>query len=898
MKKIGYLIVILLSLFSFSFSAYAVAYCPKTDWSHSLIYLIDNFEIIANGKIKVDGWAFIDHVDNYGGVNMKSYIIAYKGDWGKDDISDNNINDCDSATSNCITFPNKVVEIAENNTGVYKSGLNMYWTRCTDVGCRENSYKKVKNELLNGARDFDNNCPYNDDVGGSHCLYENVGFSNEIDLSTIYNKLGYESDIKFRIYVQVEYGGNRNELSEACSYKFSRDLAVNEGVVKGGEVDLNFTDSEDAGIEDGKVLKFKSNFDVSNEVHYNYISVGGFSNEVLYTAVSSTPKWGSDLTSNLGCQSTPNLKYYLDTSKFIKGISNNVVSGWSKYGKSVASKVYAIKQNVKQYGFCTPGNADADTVYIPVSWAVASGAVTIKYSPPNIEKGTPVCVCLGSNCDVNGENHDSCDLETPSDNKCSGDKKETCSDVAFKETSCSKHFKDSGRRDYYYVTAEELHKKIKNTEFFRTNSNYNGWEIIEVIPYGSYRHSNDKTTYLLPVQFYTKIKYTQNNGKLSFVKSIDNTNNKIDKIFVDDRSVEVAAGRPFNFSIDYNVNVSWNSDVPNVRYINRVEVKQLIMRDLNGNEQTINLSSTDTGKKLFIYYDFTDEDDMYYLKEGKYWTKYRESGIVVSNMYKEVAKTFKNSFVNDLGLDVYFPTSNTKDGDIKTNTYGGFSCNEVSSTANSKEVSCKYALRQAYQDRDGYIVYGNSSDEDGNFNDKYTSMSNIGSLYYARSDLKSGTDLSFEIRSDNLSLIDGVNYSYNAICHVNVYNELFGDSAVVNYRPIDLSNPFPKKGANCEGIASNWKEYCEKYGDNFSRITNQLNNLNRISYQTKKIRSLPNNVDYGHYNVLSVPEFGGENDKSGISSFIRDDNVFNIVNGKHCGIGSYNPSCDSEQWNS
>ena len=43
---------------------------------NDIIYDVDTFNIDENNKMKITGWSFIDHADNWGGKNLETYIIC------------------------------------------------------------------------------------------------------------------------------------------------------------------------------------------------------------------------------------------------------------------------------------------------------------------------------------------------------------------------------------------------------------------------------------------------------------------------------------------------------------------------------------------------------------------------------------------------------------------------------------------------------------------------------------------------------------------------------------------------------------------------------------------------------------------------------------------------------
>ncbi len=858
MRKVIYLFVL---FFAFPFSVLAI--------DNDLIYLIDDFQISSDGKMEVDGWAFIDHVDNYGGGNMNSYIIAYTGDWVGDD---NVMSQCFGQSKQCFAFRNTPVSVT-NDKHTYKSGIGMYFARCTNSACRDNTYNVVRNGLIvDKSRVFSATCTESEyDISGSHCLYENVGFHNEISLEKVFDSLKEnvfnKATVKFRIFVQVSYGDTLNNGGGHEVFNRSVDMSVHQGscVSNGKRCNPNQAfHLSDVSIEGENSLRI-----------YRQVTITGFSDKIYYTAIDSTPKIDSNLSSNDDCGfSDAPKEYYLDTSIFSGGISTNLATGWTK---GVYIKAYAIKMSS-----CGPGNSS--TRYIPVSWARPGGAIVIE---DNVKDYTTSgkknsCACVGNKCDVSGDNPKSCQVvSVPSGVGCSGASNNVCPKngevVTFDTGACEKHISKSDRRDYYRIEVNKLHSIIENTKDFK--SNYNGWSIVQVVPYGSYKKSDNH--YLLPITFYSKVSFMQH-GTLQFVKSGDYGTT------FGNNAITVATGRPFNFSINYALSANWNFYKPNVMYRNRFEIKALRLRNTNGQEKVIDFSTNGSSQKLYVYYDLDDNEMIYYINSESKWTALRSVG----QMYQEVGKSYEEKFGSKLDLSVFFPDSNDKGKNInKVMNYGSFSCSEGETGSHEKKMSCNYTIPQAYQDNLKHnVYYGNGSQ-----NSNYTEMTSKGSLYYTPLYLDTGTDFKIHIYSDNLSAIDGIVYKYDATCRAKVVNEIKD----FIYRPIDLENPFPKS-SGCEGLPSNWKEYCK--GNGLSRVTNQFGYIGQdshISYMTNHLKTLSKYESeinhYGYYYELNEAEFSHVNEKSGVSNFVRNDNIFRRVNGYHCGIGTFSSDCDKVQ---
>lgn len=159
---------------------------------HNLIYFIHDLNI-NDGQLSISGYSFISHRDNVGGNNskqLKTYIVAYTGNWKSDY----------AITTKCNNSTNKkncyIKQVTRSGWSSSSSGvIDFYNSRCIEPGCTSTSRNTftIRNNFNNYIND--DSCTKNN---GSRCLYYNVGFNVKISLETL-NSHGLTENIKFRI---------------------------------------------------------------------------------------------------------------------------------------------------------------------------------------------------------------------------------------------------------------------------------------------------------------------------------------------------------------------------------------------------------------------------------------------------------------------------------------------------------------------------------------------------------------------------------------------------------------------------------------------------------------------------------------------------------------------------
>ena len=223
-NKIKYLCLFLLLVPNIVYAADEVNHIAVIEWFN-----------IRGSYVDVSGYAFLSHQDNYGydethGVgNLKTYIVAFSGEWTDDYINPDVCNE----RQYCYSIPTSV-----------DTTRSMWYARCTDATCTgltANLQKRGVADLNNlGSVNFINsnsclNSVY--DKVGTQCLYENIGFNASFDLLDVVvdfsgGKNFYNNDINFRIVsinTDIYYGRDVETSGNYKAYGVS-NFAVHDDV--------------------------------------------------------------------------------------------------------------------------------------------------------------------------------------------------------------------------------------------------------------------------------------------------------------------------------------------------------------------------------------------------------------------------------------------------------------------------------------------------------------------------------------------------------------------------------------------------------------------------------------------------------------------------------------------
>ena len=141
-------------------------------------------------------------------------------------------------------------------------------------------------------------------------------------------------------------------------------------------------------------------------------------------------------------------------------------------------------------------------------------------------------------------------------------------------------------------------------------------------------------------------------------------------------------------------------------------------------------------------------------------------------------------------------------------------------------------------------------------------------------------NFTFVVRVGNLSLFS---YSTQTIkCNVRVGTELSPEK-YLEYRSIDLKNPFPRSGGDSNKIPTNWRKWYE--GDNIARLENSYGYLDYL-VRTNKFPNV-----HGSYSLINNIK-----DEDGSSSYVTNE-YFDIIRasatGKnYCSKGNFSQDCN------
>ena len=83
-----------------------------------------------------------------------------------------------------------------------------------------------------------------------------------------------------------------------------------------------------------------------------------------------------------------------------------------------------------------------------------------------------------------------------------------------------------------------------------------------------------------------------------------------------------------------------------------------------------------------------------------------------------------------------------------------------------------------------------------------------GNKYYIPLKAKTGT-FPFEATVDDVSILTGLKWNLEVSCDISFTQKMFGEKKY-DYRPIDMSNPFPKSLGKIENMPSNWQLFMSK----------------------------------------------------------------------------------------
>ncbi len=642
MKKLVhyFMFIVLFSIFLPIRSVFATDPCDignSSDINYKISYDVTSFTI-ADDDVNFRGWAFLDHMDNYGGINMNTYIAAYTGDWNDNWNSD--ITKCNNS-KNCYALKTNV------------EARDLYFLRCTTDACSVSNRDKIISELENNSRNAraysDASCISNGNYSGSHCAYHNVGFSLTMKISNIEQKFGNDSTVKFRIITQARYGKNRKNINRGTKRSDSVDIGVfpnSNCTVFGASCDDN---------QKKYTTTYKSSSTINGitvqEKKKRTVTLDGLSKKVLFTAVRASGSTNSTYSQIRGTCFYPNSVYDLKSVESEKW--------WNNWKGNRDGKVKA--RLLKLYG-----KNDSDSGYAWSAWVRATGTLklTLKDESDNTCTGCTcadeaIVACVGSKCTI--------DSSTSCPNSTNVSKLETQNGTADHSTCSSVNnltVSSSEQAEQVYwlnIPRSEIDEKLVNQGVnYVTSANYaRGANITNKLVL-------DGTTYWFPIKLKALVKFTQTfNLNLNFVSS------------------KVDSGGSFPFSFDYSTSVSSSAypyDVSNgtSKYNTYQATYRFEVIDSSGVKSYKNIAiGLTSGDEIFR--------SLYWLAPSK--TTYS------ADLFNSIANSVSQKDLNnsERNAKVTFPDTNKPS--VSKEDAGDFTC--------SSSSECSYILRQAYVSKDG-----------------------------------------------------------------------------------------------------------------------------------------------------------------------------------------------------
>lgn len=726
MKKLVhyFMFIVLFSIFLPIRSVFA----DNTDYKIS--YDITNFSVGSDGDtIHFEGWSFLSHMDNYGGINMDTYIAAYTGRWQSKWHNQRVCND----SRRCYSLK------TDSSDG------DLYFIRCTDTACSDSFRAGIVDDLENSKKTF----AFSECMGGkyttkspritrsgSHCAYHRVGFKKDMKISKILKYLNNtENDIHFRIITIAKGGKTRND--------------INKGSVKVDDTDIGVIANSCSSIFNQTCTKNKENYKTTyyqnstvgniqiREKKERTITVNGLDDTVIFTAVNASGSWDPSYTNGRDQNFNPGKKYKIDAVTPFKVDWDN----WKgDETGTVSGRLLKITGDPKS-------NSD-DYGYAWSAWVKTSGALKLKIKDKTDTTCTgcscannAIVACVGSNCTINSSTgcpNSTRVLSLKTQNGTADHS--TCSSVNNLTVSSS----EQAEQVYWLnIPRSKIDEKLVNQGVkYVTYAEYESGENI------TNKLVLDGNTYWFPIKLQALVQFTQTfNLNLNFVSS------------------KVDSGGSFPFSFNYGTSVSSSAYPYDVSkgtsqyntYQNTYEFK------------VIDSSGVTSDKNIAI--GLTSGDEIFRSPSVQSKITY------TADLFNSIASNVSQKDLRDSGryAKVTFPDTNKPS--VSKEDAGDFTC------ASSSE--CSYILRQAYVSKDGSGKVQYSQTEVPGF-DKLQSQ---GSRYIVSPTWKTGVPFEFKIEAK--FGLPNTKFNYNATCSLDTITNKIHSTKYVKYRSIDTSNPFP-----------------------------------------------------------------------------------------------------------
>lgn len=150
-----------------------------------------------------------------------------------------------------------------------------------------------------------------------------------------------------------------------------------------------------------------------------------------------------------------------------------------------------------------------------------------------------------------------------------------------------------------------------------------------------------------------------------------------------------------------------------------------------------------------------------------------------------------------------------------------------------------------------------------------------GNKYYIPLKAKTGT-FPFEATVDDVSILTGLKWNLEVSCDISFTQKMFGEKKY-DYRPIDMSNPFPKSLGKIENMPSNWQLFMSK-----EDLINKYMNRENIEYignltveDIRAIKQKSNATPYKYSNLKSISPEGKSSLLDTFNGVTREENNYN-----------------------
>ena len=804
---------------------------------NSLIYHVNYFNInTSSKKIYVEGFAFIDHMDNYGGSNLATSIVASGG--GK-----------------TISFDVEYLSEPGN--------YNYYYARCmnssnsgADDYCSSSHAQAVAGSIR-GDHDICNNRG-----PGSDCAYFNVNFKVEIDLEEIYQKVGDGNEVSFKINSTVDgvsrssdFGVNYNN----CYVDGSAGMCGNDG----GAVDI--------GLGSGT------------------LKVSGVTNKVRSTVTEGLARYTNFMMLGSGI-------YYAEQNTFTTtgyykgGVFNKINSG-----ASFVSNYYIISGS-RSGNTVFPGSGTRYVIFD--SWVQVAYGLKITFNDVGTPTRVTEYSCLsGYDTKTSSTMNATCD---GSDHKIKSCKKENISSfsVYYKLTDDEYNKANEGITDpsKYCVKSRYVKVSISTSVPLRSGGTTSLGVLIHqngVFNFGTTSNSVlAGRGFVFPTLNYTNTffgiyntdvaKLYEDGFEATWSTSKKHVNYKTDPDTGD--YVRNSNGDLIEESYEYKCDGTAGTHSFGFEDSNRIY-------ESDSGAENISVSKLLQKKSTEIMNDNVNKnnvDSYKTIKPSSYGSngEFDSNLVEVDGKYEESGKGYNASSFYVYNITGIEPET------VKSTT-------DSSVNSSYKYVSTfKYNISDPYiqltengQGNMSDVFYGKIPSDGGD----YEALDE--NNYYVSLLFPQDEDFLVRLNNSYLSFIKNMSWYLNGRCDIDVINKVYNCSGnscepKYRYRPIDLNDPFPNGK-----VPVNWKNWI-KVSTNLVRLSNtykkgfvySITLINGSNSDGKKLavndKHVLNDVNYNSWKNIKL---------DGTSAFVNNSyySFGAMKSDSYCYIGKFSDSCDN-----